>query len=123
MSKNKLGNGHNTSYVRSIGRRIVVKSDLGKKHETLSKKLTKTKRTGSVAQVVKHLPWKCKAPEFNPSTIPQMYHFYRNEHRLEKTSSNPGRGIPSFFFISQTVTRNNRVRRVDFGDKFNIIYI
>jgi hypothetical protein len=100
MSKNKLGNGHNTSYVRSIGRRIVVKSDLGKKHETLSKKLTKTKRTGSVAQVVKHLPWKCKAPEFNPSTIPQMYHFYRNEHRLEKTLKSRKRHPIFLFYLS-----------------------
>jgi hypothetical protein len=38
-------------------------------HETLSEKITKSNRTGGVAQVVEHLPDKCKDPSLNPVAL------------------------------------------------------
>jgi hypothetical protein len=46
---------------------ITVQGQPGRKLETLSNQ-TKAKRTGSMAQVVEHLPSKHKAWSSNPST-------------------------------------------------------
>jgi hypothetical protein len=39
---------------------------LGKKHETLSKKITKAKRARGVAYMLKHLSYKCKGLSLTP---------------------------------------------------------
>jgi O-glycosyl hydrolase len=51
----------NPSYSRGGGRRIMVWGWLRKKHETLPKKQTKSKKTVGMAQVVENL----QDPEFN----------------------------------------------------------
>jgi hypothetical protein len=52
---------------RRTNRRIKVHVDLGKKRDLLSK-MTRIKRAMDMAQVVKHLPSKCKTLSSNPST-------------------------------------------------------
>jgi hypothetical protein len=38
-------------------------------------KITRTKRTGGVAQVLEHLPKKCEALSSNPNTTKKTHHF------------------------------------------------
>jgi hypothetical protein len=57
LSTNKPGlvvHTYNPNYMGGIGRTISVQASPEKKHEALAK------RAGGVAQVVKHLPSKCK---------------------------------------------------------------
>jgi hypothetical protein len=54
------------SYMESVDRRIIVLAGRGIKERPYLK--NKAKRVGSVAQVVEHLPSKCKAVSSNPCT-------------------------------------------------------
>jgi hypothetical protein len=54
-------------------RRIVVQSQPGvNDYETLSQKHPTQKRAGEVAQVIQHLPSKCKALNSSPSTAKKI---------------------------------------------------
>jgi hypothetical protein len=51
--------------MEGLGRRIWSQAGSGKKLKSLSEKLTKAKSDGGVAQVVEHLPCKCKGLNSN----------------------------------------------------------
>jgi hypothetical protein len=61
-------------------RGIIASAGSWQKCETLFAKQTKTKRTGSVTEVVEHFPRKHERPEFNPH-----YHQKKNKTKQEKT--------------------------------------
>jgi hypothetical protein len=65
---------YHPSYLGSVNMRIVVQTGLGKNMRAISK-ITKVKRAGSMAQVVKCLPSKCKALSSTGSTTKKKNFF------------------------------------------------
>jgi hypothetical protein len=73
----------NPSYLGGGSRGIIASAGSWQKCETLFAKQTKTKRTGSVTEVVEHFPRKHERPEFNPH-----YHQKKTKQNKKKPRRN-----------------------------------